>query len=244
MTRRLLVILLTILFLISCFNSIALSIENEYNNSVSQKVKICVNDMDTSLELSLEEAEKVKDRFIEIEKGFEGIEKINEQIQILKELGIFPSDFSTDILLPKLDNYEPDQPSRGIFSLFRFNIGFPLLVSHLTIGGRINYLFHLKPASTKQKYIHLDEPLNGSYLNMTYGFLTTYVGYAFKPVFVTIVGIGLIKNSISPIFPFFEILVPCVGFSIAFNYINNNSILCTLFEYNLDACLFCFIAGF
>lgn len=78
---------------------------------------------------------------------------------------------------------------------------------------------------------------------MTYGFLTTYAGYAFKPVFVTIVGVGLIKNSLNPIFPFFEILAPCIGFSIAFTYVGGNSRSLTLFEYNLDACLFGLIAG-
>ena len=244
MTRRFLAIILTFLILGSCFNSLALSVEIKDNNSESQKVKICVNNKDTSSELSLEEAESIRDRFLEIEKDFEGIEKINEQIQILKEIKILHSDFSVDILLSALDNYDSYQQSRGILPHFRFNIGCPLIVSHLTISGRIKCLFYLEPYSTNQTYIYLNDPFNGSYLNMTSGFLTTYVGYAFRPVYVTIIGIGIFKNPKNPVFPFFEILTPCIGFSIAFTYVGSNSRPYTLFEYNLDACLFGFIAGF
>lgn len=243
MTKRLLAIILTVLIIGSC-NSLAGSVEIKDNNSESQKVTICVNNKDTSLELSLEEAKSIRGRFLEIEKDFEGIEKINEQIQVLKELEILPSDFSADLLLSALDNYDSYRPSRGILRHFGFNIGCPLIVSHFTIGGRIKCLFYLEPYSTNQTYMYLNDPINGSYLNMTSGFLTTYVGYAFRPVYVTIIGIGIFKNPKNPIFPFFEILTPCIGFSVAFTYVDSNSRPYTLFEYNLDACLFSFIASF
>ncbi|MCK4902481.1 MAG: hypothetical protein KAS76_03915 [Thermoplasmatales archaeon] len=147
MAKKLLGIVITVLFLVLCLNSVVLSVKIKDTNLESQKVKICVNNRDASLELSLEEVDGIRDRFLAIEKDFEGIEKINEQIQILKELKILPSDFSADILLSILDNYGSNQPSRGVLSLFRFNIGGPLIVSHLTIGGRINCLFYLEPSS-------------------------------------------------------------------------------------------------
>jgi hypothetical protein len=84
---------------------------------------------------------------------------------------------------------------------------------------------------------------NGSYINSVYGELPIYIGSVFRPVFVTVIDPQRMICTKKSFFPFFEILVPCIGFSIAFYYMNKNSHSVILFEYNLDACFAGFIAG-
>ena len=125
----------------------------------------------------------------------------------------------------------------------KLTIGGPLLVSHLTIGGRIQCLYNLKPIYYKSTDIPLGSNFKNSYINRVYGILPIYVGTSFLPVFITTVGPKITKSSMI-YFPFFEILIPCVGFSIAFVYTAKNSQPVVLFEYNLDACFIGVIAGF
>ncbi len=78
---------------------------------------------------------------------------------------------------------------------------------------------------------------------MTKGYLGAYGGYSMMPVYITAIGPKIINSNKNPYFPFFELLIPCIGFSIAFEYLNSNSRPITLFEYNLDACLFGILGG-
>ena len=244
--RKLLVLSITTILLLSCVfsNSLALEhIEIDVSNSSDEFVKISINNQDTKLELSYENAQQIKDKLLDIEKNFNGKEKILEQINIFKELGIFSSDFTIDSLLSAVKNsYYFINPNRS--SIFGFAVGGPFIVSHLTIGARIRPLLLLGPRNTNQSYVPIEGFLNKSRLNVTYGVLSSYVGFALNPVFVTVFGPKIIKTLKNPIFIFFEILVPCIGFSIAFEFVRSNNHPLTLFEYNLDACLFGFISGF
>lgn len=247
MNKRFYAFFLVILILVPFFYSNALAVKNNninFGSSITQKVEISINHQVSSVELSLEEAEKIKDRFLELEKDFEGIEKINEQINILKEIDILPSDFTLDTLISAINKYNNSKVSNSFFRLLKLTIGFPLIVSHLTIGKRIRCFYYCPPLNlTPPKLIPLNGILDGFYLNETHGYLGAYGGCAIGPVYITAIGPKIMKSSKNPFILFFELLIPCVGFTIAFQYLNSNSPPITLFEYNLDACLFGILGG-
>ena len=245
MNKKVIILFITILILSQsfCTNAYATNTNIKKDKFGSEKVKIFVNNEYTSVDLSLEKAEDIKERFLRLEKDFEGIEKINKQIQILKEIEILPSNFSIEVLLSKLDNVGNKIPAL-LFKHLKLTIGGPLIISHLTIGGRIKCLFSIKSPFYNSTNIKLNGILNNSYINKVAGALPIYIGATFKPVFITVIGPKIVKSSKIFLLPFFEILVPCIGFSIAFVNVNKKSQAITLFEYNLDGCFFGFIAGF
>ena len=63
------------------------------------------------VELSLEEAEELKERFLSLETSFSGSEKIKEQLKILQEINIISSNLTFDFLLSiwekANDSYHP-----------------------------------------------------------------------------------------------------------------------------------------
>jgi len=251
MKKKFIAITICFLFFVSLFNPGLISAQVKKNDNTTVKVTVYLNNFNvknlkssSSIELSYSQAEQIKNRFLEIEKNYQGIEKINKQIQILKEIDILPSDFSVDVLLSALDNYNISSLSKSSIPFLKLTMGGPLIVSHLTLGGRINCLFSLKALYYNSTNLTFNGILNGSYINRIYGILPIYIGAAFRPVFVTAVGPKIINSPKICLFPFFEILVPCTGFSIAFVYVTKNSRPIVLFEYNLDACLAGFIAGF
>jgi hypothetical protein len=251
MKKKFIAITICFLFFVSLFNSGFIAVNIKENDNVNEKATVYLNNFNvknlkstSSIELSYNQAEQIKNRFLEIEKNYQGIEKINKQIQILKEIDILPSDFSVDVLLSTLDNYNISSLSKSSIPFLKLTMGGPLIVSHLTLGGRINCLFSLNALCYNSTNLTFNDILNGSYINRIYGILPIYIGTAFRPVFVTVYGPKIVKNSKNCLFPFFEILVPCTGFSIAFYYVTKNSRPIVLFEYNLDACLAGFIAGF
>lgn len=249
MKKKFIAITIFLLFLVSLFSSCLITAQVKKNYNTNENVTVYLNNFNdqkpiSSLELSYSQAEKIKHRFLEIEKNFQGRDKINKQIQILKELKILPSNFSIDVLLSTLYNYNISSLPRSFFPFLKLTIGGPLIVSHLTLCGRIKYLFYLNSSFYHPINISLDGNLNGSYIDGAYGLLRIYIGYAFNPVFVTIIGPKISRSSKNLLFPFFEILVPCTGFSVAFHYVTKNSSPDILFEYNLDACLAGFITGF
>ena len=251
MKKKFIAITICFLFFVSLFNSGFIADKVKENDNETEKVTVCFNNFNvknlkstSSVELSYNQAEQIKNRFLEIENNFQGIDKINKQIQILKELDILPSNFSVDVLLSALGNYNISSLSKSSIPFLKLTMGGPLVVSHLTLGGRINCLFSLKALCYNSTNITFNGILNNSYINRIYGILPIYIGAAFKPVFVTAVGPKIVKSSKNCLFPFFEILVPCIGFSIAFYYVTKNFLPIILFEYNLDACLVGFIAGF
>lgn len=243
MDRRFLTALVIIILLGFTFCSSTSAVETKKMKE-PQNVKILINNRDSSLKLSYEDSEGIKNRLLEIEDKYAEVEKINKQIDIFKELEILPSDFTTDELISAIDEYNQNQIPKSFFPHFGLTMGGPLIVSHLTIGGRIRCLFYLNPSIMNQTYKYFNKPSNNSYLNITYGYLTTYVGFSFKPVYVTVIGPKVSRGAKNLIFPFFEILFPCIGFSIAFTYDRDGSHPITIFEYNLDACIIGVIAGF
>jgi len=251
MKRKFIAITICFLFFVSLFNSGFTAVNLKENDNLKEKVTVYLNNFNakdlestTFVELSYSQAEQIKNRFLEIEKNYQGIDKINKQIQILKEIDFLPSDFSVDTLLSTLDNYNIFSLSKSSIPFLKLTMSGPLIVSHLTLGGRIKCLFSLKALCYNSTNITFNGILNNSYINRIYGILPIYIGAAFRPVFVTAVGPKIVKSSKNCLFPFFEILVPCIGFSIAFYYVTKNFSPIVLFEYNLDACLIGFIAGF
>ena len=55
------------------------------------------------MELSLEEEEGLKERFLSLETSFSGSKKINEQFKILQEINIISSKSTFDLLLSILE---------------------------------------------------------------------------------------------------------------------------------------------
>lgn len=212
-------------------------------SSNSEEVKITINNQESSVILSFDEANKLKDKFLKIEEDFEGIRKINEQINLLKEIDVIPSNFNLDTF----SSVFSDDKNLGVANvfprLFKFSIGLPLIVSHLTIGGRIECFYSRAPTNMNPELIPLNGLLENFSLNTTRGYLRAYGGFAFLPVYVTAIGPRLMNSYKGSYLFFIELLIPCVGFSIGFDYSNNNSKPVHLFEYNLDACLFGIFAG-
>ena len=86
---------------------------------------------------------------------------------------------------------------------------------------------------------NLTDIMDGKVLDGVVGALPIYVGVSLKPVFITAVGRSCSGFYITVFFPFFEIMLPCIGFSI--RIINESGSI--IFEYNLDFCLFAVLTG-
>ena len=75
------------------------------------------------------------------------------------------------------------------------------------------------------------------------GFLPIYIGYSFRPVYIT----AIINNEMGSVnqvfFPFGEVLIPCLGTSIAFVLEISSNLKIVLFEYNLDICMIGLLGG-
>ncbi len=94
---------LTLFFYSNCF---AVETNNlKSKSSVSEKVEISINNQASPVKLSLDEANKIKDMFLKIEENFEGVKKINEQINILKKINIIPSNFTLYTLISAINQY-------------------------------------------------------------------------------------------------------------------------------------------
>ena len=164
----------------------------------SEKVKISVNNQESKLSLPLEEAIKIKERFLKIEEEYEGIEKINQQIDILKKISLFPSDFNIDSFSSFSSNYYKTLMPLFYSNFFKLDIGGPMIVSHLTINGRITCFFSLKPINTTKEDIKLNGIFDNFFLNTTRGYLGAYGGYVFRPVFITAIGPKIIISHKNP----------------------------------------------
>lgn len=250
MKRKFIALTIFIILFVSLFNSGVLVINAKENDKVTEKVMVDITSNNvknlnsaSSVVLSYSQINEIKNRFLEIEKNYQGLDKINRQIKILKKINILPSDFSVNTLLSTLYDYNGFNGAKFSHSFLKRAFDDPFIVSHLTIGGRIQCLYSLRPLLYNSTNISFHRVLNGSYINSVYGVLPIYIGAIFRPVFITIIGPQRMISTKICYFPFFEILVPCIGFSIAFYYINKNSHPIILFEYNLDACFAGFIAG-
>jgi hypothetical protein len=161
----------------------------------------------------------------------------------MHEIGALPSNFSLEFLhsiLYKLSTLK-DMPI--FFPRPHLIVGGPMIVSHLTLGGRINCILPRKANLTENFIYELEGLLNGSYFHQIVGILPLYFGFSFNPVFITVLGSQIIKTKKFLFFPFIELLIPCIGTSIGFYYKTQNPKKDALFEYNIDICLVGFIGG-
>lgn len=253
MKRKLFVIIVISFFLLFSSNTVALNTGNESTKSENQKVTIYVNQYDQNKklqntcslnEISLEKAYQIRDKLLEIEKNFIGSKKIEEQLKILQECGVISSNVTLEYmigLMRALDHPSvlPRPPLIGP----KLIVGGPMMVSHFTLGGRIFGTSILKSLFYKNFTKIFDVFLNGSHIDGVVGVLHMYIGISFKPVYITIIGFNVPKFQKHIFLPFFEVLFPCVGTSIAFVLNIRNSFPLTLFEYNLDVCLIGALGG-
>ncbi len=166
---------------------------------------------------------------LEVEKNFTGLNKIEKQVFILKNYGFLARSFSFDKLFSSISvfNFLGFRPK----SLF----GGPFLVSHLTLNGRIKGLI---PFWEPKIYF---EFLNESEFHGVVGILPIYVGVSRHPVFISAFDFSSSEFFGGFYFRFFELMLPCCGFSLCFYDFDKGAVL---FEYNLDFCLFGFFVGF
>ena len=247
MARKLLAILLLSIFLGLLFSSNSFADKNiSISNFESQNVKICLNNQESSVELSIDEAEQIKNRFLEIEKNFIGAEKICKQLEILHEIGVLSSDFSLEFLHSIMEQLDTIRNQLFLLPRSHLILGGPMIVSHFTLGGRIRGILPRRTGYLLNFTHELEGLLNGSYFHQVIDFLPLYLGISFKPVFITAIDLNLrtIKSSKSIFFPFIELLIPCIGTSIAFYLKTNIPMKNPLFEYNIDVCLAGFLGGF
>lgn len=242
MNRKLTAVILVILFLASIFSSNAFA-EKNLESSQSQKVRITINNCDSSVELPLDEAEEVKNKLLDLENKYSGTEKIAKQLEIFHETGIITSEISPDFLYSLLDRLNKSHSPLFFFPRPHLDTGGPMIVSHFTIGGRICGIKTFKPWYYNETTYELKGLLNGSHLDQVVGVMPMYVGISFRPVFVTAIGFKILRSVKHIFFPFFEVLLGVAGTSIAFVYDTKNSQPITLFEYNLDICLAGLLGG-
>jgi len=180
--------------------------------------------------------------FLTIEKKYFGTEKIKQQIKILNDYDLLPLDFSFNGLVKTSQKLK----NNSVFNNGCSNLLFagPMIVSHFVPFGRIygtsfnRYWFYY----TFNKNFNLS--LLNTGLDGVIGALPVYVGFSFKPVFVTAVGYNVPQNYQGLLFPFFEVLLPCFGFSLRVISSDNDLFRYNvLFEYNLDLCFVGFLKG-
>ncbi|MEF8848126.1 MAG: hypothetical protein V5A68_03235 [Candidatus Thermoplasmatota archaeon] len=180
-----------------------------------------VND-NFSKDIDYEKVNLILNELLEIEDNFSGLIKIRKQINILQENDIISDYFSVD----KLMQYQKE------FNFLKFRIkslfGGPFIISHLTLGNRIkNIIPFWQP-------IFYETICNANRIKGVAGIIPCFCGYTTSPVFVSVTDLSNSEFFGDLYSNFFEIMLPCMGFSLGF-YANNQNIL---FEYNLDLCYF------
>ncbi|MEA2055353.1 MAG: hypothetical protein U9O49_00800, partial [Candidatus Thermoplasmatota archaeon] len=169
--------------------------------------------------------------FLSIEQNFSGSEKIKEQLQIMYEIGVISSNLTFDLfmsMLEKINNsYRPHSLNTMIDGIF---IG-PTMISHFTLNGRICGILPIR------KPLFCGPVVDENCINGFAGFLPMYLGISLNTVYITAISYRS-HGSYDEVFSRFnELLVPCVGMTIAFIDNTNASNPDVLFEYNLDICL-------
>jgi hypothetical protein len=189
-------------------------------------------DENINIILSEEDANYLLDRFIEIENSLQGIKKIKTQIEILENNKIISNDCANDYLqkLEIIDNSKcVKRRCKNVF------IG-PTIISHFIPRGSV-----IGTSFNKDWFLrNFTKNFDDKALNVVYGALPIFIGFCLKKVYITVLSrscSGLDKRSY---FPFFEVMMPCIGFSMRIIDENNR----IFFEYNLDFCLFAILKGF
>ncbi len=180
--------------------------------------------------ISLDDANQIKEKFLSIEQNFSGYEKIKKQLQIMHEIGVISSNLTFDLLLSMIEKINNSYRSH-LFNT-RVNGVFirPTIVSHFTLNGRISCVLPIR--KTLFSGLVIDEDC----VNGFAGFLPWYLGVGSNTVYITAVSYKS-QGSYDKVFSHFnELLIPCIGMSIAFIDNTNASDPDVLFEYNLDIC--------
>ena len=208
----------------------------QYNSQQSVHVK------DSLLKISLEKAKQIKEKILSMERNYSGAEKIKEQLKIMHEMGVISSDFTFDALVTTMEKIDRSySPSSLNVKPFLILDG-PLIISHFTLGGRIRG-FSLKPWYYEHFTSKNNSLLDRSYFSGVVGALPFYVGISFKPVFITAISVNDLRSYNNLFLPFIEVMVPCIGTSVAFVFDAGHSSPVILFEYNLDLCLIGALGG-
>ena len=193
-------------------------------------------DKDIDVVLSSEDANLLLERFYTIEQEYQGIEKIKKQIEVLYENNIFSNkellnNFLKAINLVDNSNLHKSK-NNDIF------IG-PTLIAHFIPRGSITGTSFNRSLYYDKFTKNLTGFLDGKVLDGRVGVLPLYIGFSLKTVFITAVSKSYPDSYSKVFFPFFEIMLPCIGFSIRIKNENN----AIIFEYNLDFCLFAILKG-
>jgi hypothetical protein len=179
------------------------------------------------------------EQFYNLEKNYNGIEKIKKQIQIIGELeetkNLNSIEYFTKII-EKIDTKNINFGKKRIF------IG-PTLISHFIPFGSIKGSNFNKSWYYKHSITNLSGIFNETALDTTIGAFPIFFGRTSDSVFITAINL-INKNQYNRLYlNFIEFLSPCVGFSIRFieqNYEEKDNIY---FEYNLDLCFFAILLG-
>jgi hypothetical protein len=187
--------------------------------------------------LSSEDSNLLLERFYMIEQEYNGIEKIKKQIEILDENNVFSNKYLLNNFFRAIELFDNSNLYRcknnGVF------IG-PTIIAHFIprgsiIGTSFNRSWYLDKFTK-----NLTGLMNGKVLDGIVGALPIYIGFSLKPVFITAVSRSCSNFYSTVFFPFFEVMLPCIGFSIRIKNESN----AIIFEYNLDFCLFAVLKGF
>jgi len=238
LNRRFIILQITVIILISSISIPSVNCtraKTYYNNNFFEKSKENIN-----IVLSSEDANLLLERFYEIEQNYVGIGKIKKQIGTLKEIDIFSDDDFLSRFLKVIEGVDSSCcrkfQKNGVF------IG-PTVISHFIPGGSINGTNFNRSWYYNQSTRDLNGFLNGTVLDSVVGAFPIYLGVSFRPVFITAVSRGCSGFYSKVFFPFFELMLPCVGFSVRIMSDDKAESPKIFFEYNLDFCLFGVLKG-
>ena len=194
-----------------------------------------------NITLTLKDADLILKKFFDIEQNYTGAYKIKKQVDTLKEIGVFSNDNFIRTFLQFIDNTNYSC-GRGFLRKGVF-VG-PTLISHFTPFGYITggNLFNKCWFNYSFKN-NLSYFLNNTVIHGFIGALPYYIGFSFTPVFITAVSMSTSGFYSKIFFPFFELMLPCFGFSIRIKIDDGVKNPKTFFEYNLDFCLFGILRG-
>ena len=191
--------------------------------------------------MSLEKAEQLKKRLLSIEENYSGVDKIKEQLRILKKIEVVSSHLTIDKLLVPLLKMGAFYNSQ-LFTNNGILFGGPMLVSHFIPGGYISGVAPLGKWYYNVSMSKIDWLFNGSLTSRTIAALPLFLGVSFATTYITAIDFKL--KSHSRIFcPFVEILMPAIGTGIRVIVWANTNYTTALFEYNIDLCLIGFLGG-
>lgn len=152
---------------------------------------------ETIAEISLEEAESIKQQLVEIEKNFQTEEKIRKQMELLQENNLLPGYMNLDdylIVLDRMKQYFDNEEVQGKLSPGLIFSG-PSISSTLALGGQ-TYKLELLLGDILQYYfdvplidIQNDDLFNGTHLHSTAYAGPVYVGFSPSSAFITTIGV-------------------------------------------------------